>query len=60
MYIQIKNPWRLLLFIIYPWQHMYIWVKKIREDIRKLIYLRYTVRKIGGVYKHTSLRVDTP
>lgn len=60
MYIQIKNPWRLLLFIMYPWQHMYIWVKKFRGDIRKLIYLRYTVHKIGGVYKHTWLGVDTP
>lgn len=28
MYIQIKNPWRLLLSIMYSWQHMYIQMLK--------------------------------
>lgn len=45
---------------MYPWQHMYIWVKKIRGDIRKLIYLRYTVCKISWVYKHMWQPIDTP
>lgn len=34
--------------------------KKFRGDIRKLIYLRYMAFKIGRVYKHTWLGVDTP
>lgn len=40
--------------------YRYIDVKKIRGDIRKLIYLRYMAFKMGGVYKHTLLGADTP
>lgn len=36
MYIQIKNPWRLLLFIMYVSKHIYIDVKKIPWGYTKI------------------------
>lgn len=36
MYISIKNPWQIVLFIMYPWQHMYIRVLKIPWGYTKI------------------------
>ena len=53
MYIQIKKS-VVIIIVYYVYVATYTYrCKKIRGDIQKLIYLRYTVRKIGVVYKHT-------